>query len=375
MEIDSVQNEYFSSYEDLEIHRLMLEDEPRTLAYKNAILNNKSYFKDKIVMDVGCGTGILSIFCAQAGAKKVYAVEASNLAILAKEIIKENNFENVIEVIHSKVEDVILPNYSKVDILVSEWMGFYLMHEGMLDSVLIARDKFLKEDGLMFPESAAVYIAPCSVPSLYQKWNNIYGVKMSSFSKELRSSKGNKPEVLTLQPEDLLGEEVILCWLNMKETTLEDIESLSIQHVVGASKSGNYQGLCIWFECNFPESSDEGGDRRVVLDTSPKSAPTHWKQTVIVFPQEQDVEEGEPIAFQLDMNRDQLNGRRYNLQMTMLDPEAIEHPQPCSCHMTKCILVKTFLKQHTDHVLSQQTDNKTVLQDEPIDEDDDDDDS
>lgn len=77
----------------------MLEDDPRTATYRKAILNNKAYFKNKVVMDVGCGTGILSIFCAQAGAKTVYAVEASNLANLAKEIVKENNFENIIEVI------------------------------------------------------------------------------------------------------------------------------------------------------------------------------------------------------------------------------------------------------------------------------------
>lgn len=76
----------------------MLDDHPRTDAYRKAILENKSYFKDKIVMDVGCGTGILSIFCAQAGAKKVYAVEASKLANLAKEVIKENKFEEIIEV-------------------------------------------------------------------------------------------------------------------------------------------------------------------------------------------------------------------------------------------------------------------------------------
>lgn len=48
-----------------------------------------------------------------------------------------------------------------MDILVSEWMGFYLLHEGMLDSVIIARDKFLKEDGLMLPESATIYASPC----------------------------------------------------------------------------------------------------------------------------------------------------------------------------------------------------------------------
>ena len=54
-----------------------------------------------------------------------------------------------------------LPGNIKVDALVSEWMGFYLLHEGMLDSVLYARDKFLKPDGEMFPDSACIYVAPC----------------------------------------------------------------------------------------------------------------------------------------------------------------------------------------------------------------------
>lgn len=40
-------------------------------------------------------------------------------------------------------------------------MGFYLLHEGMLDSVLHARDKFLKPGGLMFPQTATIYAAPC----------------------------------------------------------------------------------------------------------------------------------------------------------------------------------------------------------------------
>lgn len=61
--------------------------------------------------------------------------------------------------IHAPIESVDLPE--KVDIIISEWMGFYLLHEGMLDSVIFARDKFLKPGGLMFPESAALYCAPC----------------------------------------------------------------------------------------------------------------------------------------------------------------------------------------------------------------------
>ena len=65
------------------------------------------------------------------------------------------------QVLHQKVEDVELSE--KVDIIVSEWMGFYLLHESMLDSVLTARDMHLKEDGLMLPSHAQIYAAPCSL--------------------------------------------------------------------------------------------------------------------------------------------------------------------------------------------------------------------
>ncbi|VDN44305.1 unnamed protein product [Gongylonema pulchrum] len=84
----------------------MLKDEVRTITYRNAIYHNKHLFKDKIVMDVGSGTGILSMFAAKAGAKKVIAIEFSNMATQSKQIVKDNNLENIITVIHGKVEDV-----------------------------------------------------------------------------------------------------------------------------------------------------------------------------------------------------------------------------------------------------------------------------
>lgn len=58
-------------------------------------------------------------------------------------------------------------------------MGFYLVHEGMLDTILTARDRFLKSDGLIFPCIAKLYAVPCQVPSLFEFWENIYGVKMT----------------------------------------------------------------------------------------------------------------------------------------------------------------------------------------------------
>ncbi len=85
-------------------------------------------------MDVGSGTGLLSLFAAQAGAKHVYAVEASEgIYELSKAIVKANNLEDKITVINGIIEEIELPNnITKVDIIISEWMGVYLLHESML---------------------------------------------------------------------------------------------------------------------------------------------------------------------------------------------------------------------------------------------------
>lgn len=58
----------------------MLKDVVRTKSYRDVIYKNKFLIKDKIVLDVGAGTGILSLFCAKAGAAHVYAV--MSLALL-----------------------------------------------------------------------------------------------------------------------------------------------------------------------------------------------------------------------------------------------------------------------------------------------------
>merc|ERR1711966_360815 len=109
----------------------MLKDTVRTKAYENAICKNGHLFKDKVVLDVGCGTGILSMFAARAGAKHVYGIEMANIYKYARQIVKENGFEKKITIINGKVEEIELP-VEKVDIIISEWMGYFLLYEGML---------------------------------------------------------------------------------------------------------------------------------------------------------------------------------------------------------------------------------------------------
>jgi len=76
MELPSVSagdhtQEYLESYDDIRIHKIMLKDTSRLLAYQRFIEENSEIFVNKVVVDVGCGTGILSLLAARAGARHV----------------------------------------------------------------------------------------------------------------------------------------------------------------------------------------------------------------------------------------------------------------------------------------------------------------
>lgn len=151
---------YFDSYAHFGIHEEMLKDEVRTLTYRNSMWHNKHLFKvaassrsfglltsgneqllffqNKIVLDVGCGTGILSMFAAKAGAAHVYGVDMSGIVESAKKIVETNGLGDKVTIIRGKVEDIKLP-VEHVDIIISEWMGYCLFYESMLDTVLYAR--------------------------------------------------------------------------------------------------------------------------------------------------------------------------------------------------------------------------------------------
>ena len=77
----------------------------------------------------------------------------SGIVEQAKKIVETNGLSDRIHIIRGKVEEITLPDgIDKVDIIISEWMGYCLFYESMLDTVLFARDKWLAPDGLMFPD-------------------------------------------------------------------------------------------------------------------------------------------------------------------------------------------------------------------------------
>ncbi|XP_063796172.1 protein arginine N-methyltransferase 6 [Pseudophryne corroboree] len=301
-------SEYFQCYSDITVHEEMLSDTVRTYAYKVAISRNQSALLDKTVLDVGAGTGILSVFCAQAGASKVYAVEASAVSQLACDVVKENGMEGKIEVITSAVENVEIPG--KVDAIVSEWMGYGLMYESMLSSVLYARDRWLKPGGLIFPSTADIFIAPVNdtvVESRLDFWSDVkdmYGVDMTcvqSFARKCIMSQDLA--VCSVYPENVLSHPVRFASLNLTSATQEDIGNITGSFQFHCFGSSLMHGFVIWFSVTFP------GENGVSLTTSPYGEETHWKQTVLYLDEEVQVQQDTEINGEIKMSPSEKNPR------------------------------------------------------------------
>ncbi len=199
----------------------------------------------------------------------------------------------------------------------------------------------------MFPDKAIIYLSICSVPSLFDDFEDLDGVKMTHFGKHLRHQKSKKPEVLVVPESDILSEDNVVSFLDLLDIERSDLDTIEFKEVIVSKKAGKLQGICIWFDVMFPTNETDPNSETIVLSTSPRSEATHWKQTVILLPDQavDTIEEKTPVAIHLVVKRNENNPRHYNLDLTLLDAEKEEHPLPCFCHLTKCILTKAHLEQ------------------------------
>lgn len=287
----------------------MLKDTVRTRTYQRAIEDNPEDFKDKIVLDLGAGTGILSIFAAKAGAKHVYAIEFAEIALFAKEIIKQNGLEDKITVIKGKMEDIELP-VPKVDIIISEWMGYFLLYESMLDSVLFARDKYLVEGGKMLPDRAELFIAAIEDGSYKSSkksfWNDVYGVDMSCLTPTVMK----EPLVDTVDPNMIMSNECKVLSLDLVKCRKEDVE-FSNQYSLHMRYTDRVHGLVAYFETPFSNLT-----RPILLSTSPWKKYTHWKQTVFYLEHDLDVRQGDVLYGSIATRKSKTNFRELDIKIS-----------------------------------------------------------
>lgn len=327
---------YFCTYAYLYHQKDMLEDHKRTGAYYAAIRQNRRQFEGKVVLDVGTGSGILAIFAAQAGAKAVYAVEATSMAKHARKLVEAHQLGHVIKVIQGVVESVEIPE--KVDIIISEWMGYFLLRESMLDSVLVARNKFLKPGGALYPSHARLYFAPIRSGQTQQRladfqnsmggWGDFlgdmqrfYGVKLDCLNDEFRQEQQeyfmSTSAWADIHPSQLLGPPACFKLYDLLTVTLEEIAA-PLQECFQLEKydPGTVDGFVGYFDVLFKGSKQNPADVEILLSTAPDpTGATHWgQQSFTVWPAVE-CAPGDRIECQIDVSRRKDNHRLMDVQL------------------------------------------------------------
>ena len=335
----AVDENYFGSYSYFDIHRVMLDDVARTAAYRVALEQNPSCVKGKRVLDIGCGTGILSMFAARGGAAKVVGVDgAADIAAVARANAEHNGFRDVITVVQGKVEELlkeaktrgdedgddvndenVLRKHS-FDVLVSEWMGYALLFESMFDTVIEARDFLLKPGGAILPDVATLHVAgfgrnATSLPF----WDDVYGFEMPCVQKSLSEDAVKTAIVAPVKGAHVVTDSAEIKRLDLASVTAKELDFTAQEVVLAARTDGvrgdevdasvtagagegatgltqrsvvvdvdaggpvTVHGVVLWFDTLFSErfSAETPG----VLSTSPHERQTHWAQTMLHFPE------------------------------------------------------------------------------------------
>lgn len=308
VDAQSSKDYYFDSYSHFGIHEEMLTDEVRTQTYRSAICDNKHLFKDKVVLDIGCGTGILCLFAAQAGAKKVYGIECAAIAKHARKIVKKNGYEGVIEIIRGKVEEVTLP-VEKVDIIVSEWMGYFMIFESMLDTVIFARDKWLAPGGIMMPDKGSIFFGGLE-DGEYRKekvdfWDSVYGFDMSCIKEDVL----NEPLVDCVEHDHVVTLYRSALDVDLYTCTKEDLDFKS-KVQLPIFRNDYMHALVAFFTVEFSKCHRNTG-----FTTGPHGKYTHWKQTVFYLSKELMVHKDTEVELDINVHRNAVNPRAIDINI------------------------------------------------------------
>ncbi|CAL1134627.1 unnamed protein product [Cladocopium goreaui] len=263
---------YLESYADLAIHEEMLKDTERVDAYRRAIDQLGASWSNSTVVDVGAGTGVLSVMCGKR-AKKVVAIEASRLSHFLRKVVA-TNAPNV-EVHDARAEDLELTE--KVDVVVSEWMGYCLLFENMLPSVLSVRDRYLKPGGMMLPSKCRLLLAPLEDQDWRKQkldfWTSVHGIDMSSLIPLARATYCGTPQHHLVDASKLLADPQVIFEADLHTVQIVDLEHFDAMMSVSIPAGRRLDAFVAWFECDFP------GDFGETLSTAPTRPATHWKQT------------------------------------------------------------------------------------------------
>ena len=277
------------------IHIEMLNDRARTESYLRAI--REVVRPGDVVVDIGTGTGVLAVAAAQAGARRVYAVEASSIGRAASAVFAANGVADRVELVEGYSTRVSLPE--PADVLVSEIIGHDPLGERVLEVTRDAAIRFLKPDARFVPSVLTVYAYPVQADDgliakltfttdATRDWRDWYGIDFSPLvAVQPPAPYGTIAKQKRLAQLNRVGDDVVLL---RREFRLKEPPVVDVTRVLTASCDGRVDGVALYFELTLSPS--------VTFSTDPARLrpESSWSHAVWMLPDPVRVRAGDMLS-------------------------------------------------------------------------------
>lgn len=276
-----------SGYDDsaigsFDFHDSMLADTQRTESFLQAI--KATVTPGDVVLDIGSGTGVLSMFAAMAGARIVYAVEREPIIGIAREIADANGLSDRIEFIEASSDQVDLPELA--DVVVSETIGNIGLDEGIMVWAADARKRLAKPGAVFIPSQVNVRAALVDVPREFEPINRWSDRLLSLDFSALRRIVLNNVMWAEISPAAVMSEASTF----IRGTVGGEALDLERADAV-VRKDGVIHGLGVWFSADLAPG--------ITISNAPPNGVPSWDQGLLPVNEAFPVTRGDVIPIEL----------------------------------------------------------------------------
>ena len=284
----------------LDYHLGMLHDAARMDAFRRAI--DATVQPGDVVLDLGCGTGVLSFMACEAGAEKVYAIEGGPVIDVAREMAADNGFDDRIEFLHGWSVELGLPE--PADVLISETIGNAGFNEGIVAWAVDARRRLLRPGAALIPQRLRLWVAPVEN---FDDHELVSGWQADTLLYDCTAAFRRAARTLwfgDLEPENLLGQGEVAADVDLQTAGDETITSAGELRI---DRDGTLHGLACWFDSLLSPG--------VAAHNMPPRGESSWSHGFLPLDEAVAVTAGDRFRWELSVSAD---GEHWSWQVDRL---------------------------------------------------------
>lgn len=272
----------------IDYHRELLADETRTNAFREAVA--RVVRPGDVVVDLGCGSGILSFFACEAGAARVYAIDQTHAADVASMLARHLRFDDRMTVLHAEAKTLELPE--RADVLLSETLGVTGLDEGIAEIVADARERFLKPGARIVPQRVGVSVVPVELDYEYDKHVAFFGDERYGLDlTPLRLFASSSIHFAHIRPGAYLDLPREVLAVDLRR---DDAKNAAGRATFTSTRRARLHGFGAFFTATLADGIELSN--RVARETS-------WSQALLPLEVPVQVREGDRIAVELQTDR------------------------------------------------------------------------